>query len=317
MAQISQSDFYGGYHLVDLQRGILTIAHTQPRYAKEAVALARSIRLRDPHVPLAVATNLSADLFNGMFDIVIPSDFTQWSGMLSKLMAYDLSPFDQTLLVDTDCFALESVSRAFDALSGAELGVFGANKVETNWQLYTLDVVRRLWPSDTYPIFNGGIYYFRKLHVAAEVFRLAKEMSTQYDELRMRRLNGLMGEEPLMSVAMARMGLFASDDEVDVVIGIAPFSRLGIGGDIDVLSGRGSVQWNGRRVRPVFMHFSGIKSTWLPYCREAARLDAYYRAPRPSALMQQWIVARAMFDWVRPRIHRAVRRRIRWIDRPG
>jgi hypothetical protein len=301
----------------DLKRGILTIAHTVPRYAKEAVSLARSIRLRDPYMPLAVATNLSADLFEGMFDIVIPADFTQWIGLLSKLMAYELSPFEETLLVDTDCLALDSVSKAFDALSGAELGVIGKNVMDHFVHFHTMDVVRRLWPSDTYPIFNGGIYYFRKSHVAAEVFRLVREMSTQYEELGMRRLGKSLNEEPLMTVAMARMGLRASDDEVNCAMGIAPYTKYGIGSDIDVIAGRGSTQWNGHRVSPVFMHFVSVRSTWPFYLCEMARLDAHFRTPRPSALMQRWIVARVLLDWARQRASHAVRRRIRrWFNQP-
>ena len=39
-------------------RGVLTIVHSQAKYARHAVNLARSIRLRDPDLSLAVATNL-------------------------------------------------------------------------------------------------------------------------------------------------------------------------------------------------------------------------------------------------------------------
>ena len=51
-------------------KGVLTIAHTKRTYATQAVTLARSIRLRDPDMPLA--TDLDARLFRGLYDIVIP-----------------------------------------------------------------------------------------------------------------------------------------------------------------------------------------------------------------------------------------------------
>lgn len=62
--------------MMNMSRGVLTIAHTNVRYVREAVALARSIRLRDPHLPLAVATNFDPAVFENAFDIVIPWNFS-------------------------------------------------------------------------------------------------------------------------------------------------------------------------------------------------------------------------------------------------
>ena len=56
-------------------KGVLTIAHGHPRFARQAVNLARSIRLRDPEMPLAVVTDLPAALFEGMFDSIIEWNF--------------------------------------------------------------------------------------------------------------------------------------------------------------------------------------------------------------------------------------------------
>ena len=63
-------------------KGVLTIASGQPKYARQAIDLARSIRLHDLDLPLAVVTDLPAALFEGMYDFVIPWDFTQWQGLL-------------------------------------------------------------------------------------------------------------------------------------------------------------------------------------------------------------------------------------------
>ena len=51
---------------MNIGKGVLTIAHGQSRFACQAVNLARSIRLRDPNLPLAVVTDLPAALFEGM-----------------------------------------------------------------------------------------------------------------------------------------------------------------------------------------------------------------------------------------------------------
>ena len=53
-------------------KGVLTIAHTKPKYVRQAVNLARSIRLRDPNLPLAIATDFEASAFDGLYDHIIP-----------------------------------------------------------------------------------------------------------------------------------------------------------------------------------------------------------------------------------------------------
>jgi len=55
-------------------KGVLTLIYGKPEYARQAVNLARSIRLRDPNLPLAVATDLDPALFEEMYDHVIPGN---------------------------------------------------------------------------------------------------------------------------------------------------------------------------------------------------------------------------------------------------
>lgn len=44
-------------------KGVLTLIYGKPEYARQAVNMARSIRLRDPNLPLAAVTAIDAALF--------------------------------------------------------------------------------------------------------------------------------------------------------------------------------------------------------------------------------------------------------------
>ncbi len=288
-------------------RGVLTIAHTNPKYAAQAVTLARSIRLRDGDLKLAVATDLDARLFRGLFDIVIPWDFSHRPGVLCKLEAYDISPFETTLFIETDCLAVRSLQCVFDYFSNRPFAVFGRNEPTTHY-IQSPDKVIGLVPSSTYPVFNGGLYYFRKSPIAAAVYSDAKALLPQYDELGLARVyhsqtcpSGVESDEPLFSLAMAKAGLMAVNDlRLDIMF--APEKpRFAI--DIDVLAGTCSFMRRGRLVHPVLPHFVGARDSGYAYLREALRLEVNARgrffsfwldgAVRGYALLQSRRLSRA------------------------
>src|SRR6478609_7538916 len=77
------------------------------RYIRQAEALALSLKLHMPGIPLAVVSD--QDLRGTLFDISVPLDRSNPSGIISKLDIYKYSPFNETLFIDSDCL----VSRPF------------------------------------------------------------------------------------------------------------------------------------------------------------------------------------------------------------
>lgn len=299
--------------------GVLTIAHTKPKYATQAVTLARSIRLRDPDMPLAVATDLDARLFRGLYDIVIPWDFTHRPGVLCKLDAYDISPFETTLFIETDCLAVRSLELVFDYFADRPFAVFGRNDPTTHY-IRSPEKVAALVPSATYPVFNGGLYYFRKSPVAATIYRDAQSLLPQYDDLGLARVyhsptcpDGVESDEPLFSLAMAKAGLTAVDDpRLDIMF--APEKPL-FQIDIDVLAGTCSFMRCGRVVHPVLPHFVGARDSGYAYLREALRLEFAARGRFLSFWLDGFIRGHAMVKskWLsrmRRRHHRLALQRL-------
>ncbi len=263
-------------------KGVLTIAHSRPKYLKQAVNLARSIRLRTPDVPLAVATDLDPAAFEGLYEHVIPWDFSRWPGVVCKLDSYAMSPFETTLFVDADCLAVRSVQLVFDYFAGQDFAVFGKNEVTMRF-FRSPARIRAVVPSPTYPIFNGGLYYFTKSPQAERIFANAKALFKIYSELDLAFIyhlssdrKGIESVEPLISLAMAKAGLKATDDpRLDVMfVPEPPLFRM----EMDILAGECSFVRRGRMVRPVLPHFVGLSDSTYVYLRETLRLEAAFRA---------------------------------------
>ena len=279
-------------------KGVLTIASGQPKYARQAIDLARSIRLHDLDLPLAVATDLDAALFAGMYDFVIPWDFTQWQGLLSKLEAYDATPFDTTLFLDADCLAVRSLHEVFDLFGAQQFGVYGTQRTDAIWFRGIEDRIGTFAGTDMFPVFNGGLYFFRKSELAADIFRRAKALKSEYDVLGLRRhLHQSYNEEPLVSLAMVQAGLTATNSEHLDVMHTPELPHCEV--DFDILDGRCSFIRRGRLVRPAIVHFVGQRKKAFAYTRERKRLAAAYPSGRIFPLRDAFVQMSAYVAWRR------------------
>lgn len=282
--------------------GVLTIAHGHPRFARQAVNLARSILLRSPGVMLAVVTDLPAKWFEGAFDLVLPWDFTRRPGLLAKLDLYAMSPFERTLFIDSDVLMYAPVEAVFGHFRGTDFGVIGQLQVETGWFESTA-LLRGEFGAAEFPNFVGGLYHYTKTAAAAEVFRHASLLVERYDELRIKRHDGRINDEPLFSLAMVRCGLRPRKARTPELL-INPTWAGGRLTEVDVVSGRCMQQEDGRTVRRAMLHFyDGYTDTFL-YAREAVRLEAAFgvssmqrRMPNTMRATVRWLAAPPRTIW--------------------
>lgn len=187
-------------------RGVLAIVADDADYARQAVNLARSIRLRDPQLPLAIATNLDPKQFCGIYDHVVPWRFDRWTGLLSKLDAPQMSPFDATLLLDVDVIAYQSLEPLFEHFAGHCFATVGSTLKPNRW-FKRMAPIRALVPAAGRLTFVGAAYYFEKGADAEAIFRRAKEWNDRYDELEIRPHRVGRNEEALLAMAMFESGL--------------------------------------------------------------------------------------------------------------
>lgn len=277
------------------RRGVLTIAHGHPRYAKQAVTLAQSIRLRDPEIAIAVGTNLDPQIFNGMFDAVIPWNFRR-RGLLSKLDMYQWSPFQDTLYLDSDVIVCRSLSNVFDRFSGVPLGVIQDEHPRGAW-FRNPERVRREFGDVDRVRFNGGLYYFEKCDVAGAVFAAAGAIEDRYEELGIMLQDGQKNEEPMLALAMACVELFAQVEPVDAPLCAAawphdkPYYIDAVGGECYHMEGE-------QKILRVLMHYHGGGVYSYPYLREGMRLEAAFGRRKGVFGTAAWIRCAAFLRWI-------------------
>jgi hypothetical protein len=260
--------------------GILTIALGDRKYARQARWLARSIRRTTQDIPLAVATDRSPEEFDGLFDLVVPWRLGRRLGAAAKLDLFDITPFDTTLFLDADCFCVRSPKRVIDYFAGHDFGVYGSNTADFHWGEGT-SVYRTIVDAESYPSFNGGLYYFRKSPLAREVFARAQHFSANYHSLSLTKPRGMHNDELLVSLAMASLGIRAID-KADCVVMVAP-EPPAFAIDIDLLRDRCAFPRRGRIVQPEIVHFVGGRDRLAAYRREGMVLDLIVGAGWPAA----------------------------------
>ncbi len=249
--------------------GVLVIAHGAPAYIELARNLARSLDLRDPDVPRALVTDADDPELLAFYPRIVPIDPSKPGGLLHKLGMYEYSPFERTLFIDADCLAVRSIRPLLDRFRGHEVAVLGRQETSGN-HFFDLERARSRFGVTEYPVFNGGVYYFEKSPKAQAVFEAARDFVDDYDALSMPRFTGKMGDEPLVSLAMAIHGCRAVPDPE----GLGMKTPVGIRGCFRISVLRGDCRFDkaGQNVRPAIVHFGGACLGQYHYAREARKL---------------------------------------------
>src|SRR5262245_13975298 len=122
--------------------GVLYIARGG-KYVEAAVESARSVRRVTPGIPIAIATDGPAP---AEFDEAIPID--EPDGHRAKIVGMIASPFERTLMLDVDTYAVSDLSELFRILDAFDVAAAHA----PNRVVLPLDDV-----PDSFPELNTGV----------------------------------------------------------------------------------------------------------------------------------------------------------------
>jgi hypothetical protein len=145
--------------------GVLYVACGE-RYVEAAVQSARSVRRTTPAVPIAIATDSTAP---AEFDETIV--LAEADGFRAKILGAIASPFDRTLLLDADTYAVGDISEVFRILDAFDVAAAHA----PNRVVLVLDDV-----PDSFPELNTGVIALRR---SETVQRLLHTWLDEYDRL--------------------------------------------------------------------------------------------------------------------------------------
>ena len=163
-----------------MTRGVLLFAeNTDINYPDQAEILARSIKANG-NVSITLVTN--DEIHSEYFDTVsqVPASEGTWK-INNRINAYDISPYDETIVMDVDMFCPVDLNEYFDLLSDEDL--WFTTKVYTyrNTPVHSV-YYRRSVVNNNLPNTYVGMYYFKKSLKASKFFDTLKEVHNNWQE---------------------------------------------------------------------------------------------------------------------------------------
>lgn len=255
--------------------GIVTIALGEKRYIDMAKMLALSLIQIDPQIKRAVITDADKTEFDGLYDIYVPHDIALGKGLINKLYLDHYSPFEETLFIDADCLAFKPLDDTIALCQNHSFVVFGDQINSGEWYMDVAEICKK-FNLQSIPLFNGGVYYFKKNEVTTNIYNKARELYENYTGLNFVKIRESINEEPLIAVAMAINNIEAIDDE-----GAAMRTPIGINGalTLDILNKKCYFNKAGVNVEPAILHFAGSFADGFHYKRETAKLSVANKYP--------------------------------------
>lgn len=158
-------------------KGILVVAQNNKEvdYVKQACLLAMSLHATTPDIKISINTNddIPAEYVE-LFDNVIPilwaddAAVSDWK-IENRWKVYHATPYDETIVMDTDILVLEDIKYLWDFYGNYDL--FFTSRVYTyRSELITNDYYRKVFTENNLPNLYSGLYYFKKNNFSYEFF---------------------------------------------------------------------------------------------------------------------------------------------------
>lgn len=159
-----------------MSRGIVILAQNNSQsYIDQAVVLALSVKLTNPSLPISIVTNdkiLESDL--ELFDkvIEIPWDDlaaeSEWK-IENRWKVYHVTPYEETIVMDTDMLILEDISHWWNFLAKYDL-LFTSKVLTYRGEVVTDNYYRKTFENNNLSNLYTGFYYFKKCKFSQEFF---------------------------------------------------------------------------------------------------------------------------------------------------
>jgi hypothetical protein len=187
----------------------------QVSYCRLAYACALTIKLTQPngYNNVSVITNNRGYFNTDIFDNIIPSGML--SGMDARSRAYDLSPYDETVLLDSDMLFLQPMDHYWDLVSDLDLFIASCPQ-NYRRQRFHHGHYRKIFADNQWPDVYSAWTYFKKSKMAQEFFDQVK-MITDYPEEFIDRLIPTSGLATIPTDEAFAMSLDILDIEDQVV----------------------------------------------------------------------------------------------------
>jgi hypothetical protein len=188
-----------------MSRGYLVMAQG-PQYATQAEHLARSIIKSQTTVnKLSVITDQKVDhtLFDHVINLSIDLKPESTWKIENRAQFYDLTPYSETVILDSDMLFLSDVSHWWDLMDKYELLLTSKVHTYRNQIVDQNNPYRKAFTKNQMPNVYSAFTYFKKTPLVQEFFLLVKSIILNWDSWIHKFTPNFIQPFPSMDLAMA------------------------------------------------------------------------------------------------------------------
>jgi len=178
-----------------MSKGIVVLAQHNElvNYPEQACVLAMSLKLHND-IKISVVTNdtIPKD-FTQLFDQIIPIPFgdssekTEWK-IENRWKLYHASPYDETIVMDTDMLVLQNIDIWWDFLANYEM-FFTSNVLTYRGEVADTSYYRKTFIANDLPNLFSGLHYFKKCDFAQEFYQWLELVVNNWEAFYEQHLN--------------------------------------------------------------------------------------------------------------------------------
>ena len=193
-------------------QGYITSAYGKKRFLQQALTLALSIKRFDPDRQCCLITDhhLAEEAFGyqekGYFQDIFIFDDNLLQGFKGKLIGYQVTPYNRTMFIDSDCLVVQNVDHLWKHLDSLDFCIQGEVLSTGSYAGLDIQDYIRLLNIPFLPVFNGGCFSWNKkgeniLIRALEILANSRAFSLP------KGAYGYDDDQPALGIAMAEKGI--------------------------------------------------------------------------------------------------------------
>jgi hypothetical protein len=171
-----------------MTKGIVVISQNTKKvnYVEQACLLAMSLQVTNPELKISIVTNNRVpEKYKSFFDKIIKIPWSdsaknsEWK-VENRWKVYHVTPYDETIVLDTDMIVLQDIGAWWNFLSNYDL--FFTSRVETyRGETVTSDYYRKTFTINNLPNLYSGLYYFKKCKKSYEFFSWLELVTSNWE----------------------------------------------------------------------------------------------------------------------------------------
>jgi len=179
-----------------MTKGIVVLAQNNENddYVEQACLLAMSLKTHNT-TPISLITNDNVpDEYISLFDKIIPIPFgdnankSEWK-VENRWKLYYASPYNETIVMDTDMLVLQNIDTWWDFLSNYEM-YFTSNVLNYKGKLADTSYYRKTFIANNLPNLFAGFHYFKKCEFAQEFYHWLELVVNNWETFYEQHLEG-------------------------------------------------------------------------------------------------------------------------------